>query len=399
VLIPLGTDRPLKRPARVTPLLVLVTTLAYAAFAVFEKSNPDEAASLMARFWVVGGPDFRWYQLFTHTLFHGGLLHLGGNMLFLYVFGQAVEDRLRWWGFVLLYLIAAVCAGWAHAAVEFQTVAPGIRVFTPAIGASGAIAGVTGAFLVLFPRTNIRCFYILGGMIYVPAWFLIGLAIAFNLVLFNANDGIARVAHLAGYACGFGVAMLLLWLKVLKREPYDLFTIFRQSQRRRQFKAAAASATARPVLRPESKKHDERTEKLAKARAAVSTAIAHDELDQAVAAYRELTDTYAHDRPATTMARNVQYRLANHMVAEGLHAEAARAWTRFLEAYHADPEAPAVRVLLARLYADHLDNPDLARIQLGRVLEGDAPDDIKSIARDDLAHLDEHHPPATEPAP
>lgn len=373
-------------------MLVLVTTLAYVAFLIYEGSDEAGARQLMSRFWVVGGDGFRWYQLFTHTLFHGGLLHLGGNMLFLYVFGQAVEDRLRWWGFVLLYLGAAAGAGVAHASVEFQAVAPGVRVYTPAIGASGAIAGVTGAFLVLFPRTNIRCFYILGGMIYVPAWFLIGLAIAFNLVLFNADDGIARVAHLAGYAFGFVVAMGLLWLRVLPREPYDLFTIFRQSHRRRQFKSAAANHTPRPARRPESRRQDERAEKLAGARAAVSTAVAENDLDRALEAYRELTDTYAHDRSATTLARNAQYRLANHMVERGLHAEAAGAWTRFLEAYHTDPEAAAVRVLLARIHADHLGEPGLARRQLERVLGGDAPDEIKSIARDDLAHLDEHHP-------
>jgi len=383
VIIPLSPDLPLRRTPWVTTLLIGANVLIHAVMVVIGSQNPELANRILNRLWVVGDSRFEWFQLFTSAFLHGGMLHLAGNMVFLFAFGRALEDRLGSIRYLVFYLLAAAASGGAHIAFEAD----------PAIGASGAIAGVTGAFLVLFPRTRIKCFYIFGGIILAPAWWIIGLGIAWNLLMIDNNDNIARVAHLGGYAFGFAAAMGMLWLKIVPHQPYDLFTTVKQANRRRQIKAAAAEHANRPIHQPAtSKAADARTEALAKARAVVSTAVSTGEMDEAVTAYRELCRKYPESTSATTLSRNAHYHLATHLLASGHHAEAAAAWTKFLQTYHKDPEADGVRVLLARIQAEHLGEPGQARQQLRRVLEKGTDDEIKGIAREDLTALDAAHP-------
>lgn len=340
--------------------------------------DPELANRILDRFAVVRGPGFEWYQLLTSAFLHGGMLHLAGNLIFLYAFGRALEDRLGSIKYLVFYLLAAAASAAAH--IAFETAG--------AIGASGAIAGVTGAFLVLFPRTRIKCFYIFGGIILAPAWWIIGLGIAWNLLRMGANDNIARVAHLGGYAFGFGVAMTMLWLKVIPREPYDLFSSVKQANRRRQLKAAAATNANRPINQPTvNKAADARTEALALARAAVSTAISKGQMNEAVEAYKKLCEKYPESTTATTLSRNAHYHLASYMLSEGLYEQAGAAWTKFLQTYHKDAEADGVRVLLSRIQAEHLGQPEQAHQQLKRVLDKGTDDEIKAMAKDDLAEL------------
>ncbi|MFT5422568.1 MAG: membrane associated rhomboid family serine protease [Phycisphaerales bacterium] len=361
-----------------TSLLIGSNVLIHAVMVAIRGSDPELANRILDRLAVVGGSRFEWFQLLSSAFLHGGILHLAGNMVFLYAFGRALEDRLGWLKYLVFYLLAAAASGGAHIAFENS----------PAIGASGAIAGVTGAFLVLFPRTRIKCFYILGGIILAPAWWIIGLGMAWNLLMINNNDNIARVAHLGGYAFGFAAGMGLLWLKLVPHQPYDLFTTVKQANRRRQIKAAMASTAARPINRPDAPRvADPQTEALAKARAKVSLAISGGDLDAAVEAYRALCAEFPDSVAATTLSRNAQYRLANHLYAVGLYDEAAAAWTRFLEVYHKDAEADGVRVLLARILADHVGQPEQARQQLQRVIDKGTNDEMKTIAQDDFAEL------------
>ena len=192
VLIPLGTERPTRRPSVVTPTLIVVTVVAHVVALVLLRADPARGDWLYATL-SVGGSEFRWWGLFSSLLLHSPetWLHLIANMLFLWVFGPSVEDRYGRAGFLALYLLGGAASGGLHAAFEAS----------PAIGASGAIAAVAGAFLVLFPRTRIKCFWIFTlSVIPVPAWWFIGLAVAWDLLAhaFQTDDSIARLAHLAG---------------------------------------------------------------------------------------------------------------------------------------------------------------------------------------------------------
>ncbi|MBY0307889.1 MAG: rhomboid family intramembrane serine protease, partial [Phycisphaerales bacterium] len=178
-----------------------------------------------------------WWTLLTYQFAHGGVLHLLGNLLILWVFGPSVEDRLGKLGFTLFYLVGGVLAALLHGAFKAN----------PVIGASGAIAAVTGAFLVLFPRTHIKVliFMVLVGVYELPAWIFIVIAVAKDVWGAGSQaDGVAFLAHIGGYVYGFSTAMLLLVTRVLPPEDWTLFAIARHAKRRAEFRASAREAEA-----------------------------------------------------------------------------------------------------------------------------------------------------------
>ncbi len=151
--------------------------------------------------------------LFTHMFLHGGWLHIIGNMLYLWVFGDNVEDRLGSGRYLIFYLLAGVAA-----AVGQGLVSP-----SPMVGASGAIAGVLGAYLLLFPTARVRTLIFLGVFITViqlPALVVIGFFIVIQLFEGIAELRIAALpaaAHIAYYAHIFGFVAGILLLLLFRR--------------------------------------------------------------------------------------------------------------------------------------------------------------------------------------
>ena len=147
--------------------------------------------------------------LLTCVFLHGGLMHCLGNMWFLHIFGDNVEDRLGHGGYLLFYLAAGVAASLTHLLTN-----QGSPV--PTIGASGAIAGVMGAYLFMYPKANVVSIlpiFIILQMIVLPApvflgiWFL--LQIYNGVMMSGASTGVAWWAHIGGFVMGMGVAKLL----------------------------------------------------------------------------------------------------------------------------------------------------------------------------------------------
>ncbi len=151
--------------------------------------------------------------LFTSIFLHGGWSHLIGNMLYLWIFGNNVEDYLGTFGFIAFYLAGGIAATFAHIAS-----APASQV--PVVGASGAIAGVMGAYFYLFPHARVRTlvlvFYFVT-FVEIPAyfflfiWFIMQLSSAFTS--FGSASGVAFWAHVGGFVFGFLVALLVKKLK------------------------------------------------------------------------------------------------------------------------------------------------------------------------------------------
>lgn len=159
--------------------------------------------------------------LFTSMFLHGGWTHLIGNMLYLGIFGDNVEDALGRFGFIVFYLAAGLIAGLAQV-----TTAP--QAMTPAIGASGAIAGVLAVYLVLYPTAPVRVLvptFFFMRLARVPAVLVLGLW--FVIQLFNgflslgaqtmATGGVAWFAHIGGFVAGLVVGFLLR--KRIPRRP------------------------------------------------------------------------------------------------------------------------------------------------------------------------------------
>ncbi|HEV7536754.1 MAG TPA: rhomboid family intramembrane serine protease, partial [Acidimicrobiia bacterium] len=135
---------------------------------------------------------------------HGSWLHVLGNMLFLWIFGNNIEDRLGPVGFAVFYLVAGVVAAATHIATQANST-------VPVVGASGAIAGIMGAYLVLFPKARVLTIiplFIFLQFVYLPAfvvligWFLLQF-------LTNPNSGVAVAAHIGGFLFGAAIGLVL----------------------------------------------------------------------------------------------------------------------------------------------------------------------------------------------
>lgn len=154
------------------------------------------------------------FTLFTSMFLHGGFLHLAGNMLFLWVFGNNVEDVLGRLRFLLYYLACGTVAALAQVGVSALSDDPG-TLLVPMVGASGAIAGVLAGYMLLFPRARVLTLvpiFIFIQLIHVPAAFFIGLWFVIQLLLALAGDtgsGVAFVAHVGGFVAGFVLMKLV----------------------------------------------------------------------------------------------------------------------------------------------------------------------------------------------
>ena len=156
-------------------------------------------------------PDMAYVSLISSIFMHGGLMHLGGNMLFLWIFGDNIEAKFGRAKYLGIYFVWGVGAGLIHILGE-----PSSPI--PAVGASGAISGILGCYLIMFPRAKIMTFMMLGffwRMMHIQArWFLPFWLIFQNLLPFFiggfgvAGGGVAYLAHIGGFAIGLGTGYL-----------------------------------------------------------------------------------------------------------------------------------------------------------------------------------------------
>jgi membrane associated rhomboid family serine protease len=220
-LIPLYDDVPTRRFAVVTLVVILLNVAVFA----FELTLPRYGMTLGGFYAKAGATPFElahgldvppadlvpwWATLFTSMFIHGGWLHLIFNMLYLWIFGNNVEDALGRVRFLGFYLACGLVA----TATQVLT-GPGSTA--PMIGASGAVAGVLGAYLVLYPRARVLSVFTLGvifPVVSVPAWILLAVWFALQAVegvlSFRHPDvGVAFFAHVGGFLTGMGLGFVL----------------------------------------------------------------------------------------------------------------------------------------------------------------------------------------------
>jgi membrane associated rhomboid family serine protease len=222
-VIPLRDANPLRRTPIITITLIVACVVAF-AYRLGAESNegqsgveelffmfgvvPAELMTDLGRGQVFGEETL---AIFTSMFLHVNLIHLVGNLIYLWIFGNNIEDRLGRLGFILFYLAGGVAAAVAQIAID-----PNSRV--PMVGASGAISAVLGAYLVLFPRARILSLVFLGffyQLIEVPALIVLGFWFVLQLIdgigslgLAGAEGGVAFFAHIGGFV--FGVLLGLL---------------------------------------------------------------------------------------------------------------------------------------------------------------------------------------------
>jgi membrane associated rhomboid family serine protease len=228
-MIPLKDDNPTRSFPLVTILLILTNVsvslyqfslgdMGNAVFTMKMGAIPFEITHFADS--VSPTPIPLYLTLITAMFLHGGLLHLGGNMLYLWVFGNNVEDLLGHARFLFFYLLCGVVATLAHIAS-----APDSRI--PLVGASGAIAGVLGAYAVCFPRARVLVlfwFLIFIRVIRVPALIVLGFWFLIQLVNASADvgsqGGVAWFAHIGGFIAG------VLFIR-RRRRRRDTMTVYR----------------------------------------------------------------------------------------------------------------------------------------------------------------------------
>jgi len=326
------------------------------------------------------------WQFVSYAFLHGGLMHIFGNMFFLYLFGNNVNDKLGNIGYLCFYLAGAVFSGIGHTLVSGADV----------LGASGAVAAVTGAYLVLFPQTLITVLYwfFFIGTIEVPAlYFIVFKMIIIDNVIIRYTAYVAYDAHLAGYTFGITAMVVMLATGLISTSSFDLWAMLKQWNRRRQYRDAVSTGydpfngraetrqiKVKEVKSPAEQKKDEKSQEL---RNEISRRITERNLSAAAALYLELMN---HDSGQILPRQNL-LDIANQLAGDNKHTEAARAYEQFLTHYSTYEYAEQVELMLGILYCRYLNQPKLAIKHLQAACEKLTDPGQLKMCKDELARL------------
>src|SRR4051794_39018980 len=194
-------------PSRTTPYITVTIIVLNALAWLIEVTMPPDLLPYFLQVYGVVPADFRASTLITSMFLHGGWMHVIGNMWYLWIFGDNVEDRVGHGRFIVFYLLCGIVAALGQVAVDPNST-------LPTIGASGAIAGVMGAYFVLYPHSRVLTLipWIFIQIVELPAimllgfWFLMQLFSAGTLAVTASTHGggVAFAAHIAGFVAGVG---------------------------------------------------------------------------------------------------------------------------------------------------------------------------------------------------
>lgn len=185
-------------------LQLTLSVRGYEAFLYSHSTVPVRFASLLAGH---GSLEAACVPLFTSMFLHSGFLHIAGNMLFLWIFGDNVEDYFGHLGYLLFYLLCGAGAGLCHAAFNLHS-------NLPALGASGAISGVMGAYILLYPRARILTVVVIF-LLPIPAvfvlgeWFIVQFLSGLHAIGSGVSGGVAWVAHIGGFLLGMVITAVV----------------------------------------------------------------------------------------------------------------------------------------------------------------------------------------------
>ena len=370
MLFPIRTDSPIRRTPWVNYGLIAANVMVFlASYELNPRPHPLTGMAEPFRGWIrplmLHAAEPRLYQFFTYQFLHGSLAHIVGNMIFLWVFGNSVNAKMGHLPYLLFYLAGGIFAAFGY----------GLTSDGPMLGASGAIAAVTTAYLALFPRSNIEFVYwwFLIGVIELPSMFIIvaKMIVWDNIIAPRLTEPygaqVAYTAHLAGYLFGFLAALLLLWVRALPRDQFDLVALWRRWYHRQSLASVLRDPTARAraqygrVARPISAAGNPVAEppmdRVTSLRARIFQSLAARDRVTAAELYQELLE---HDAQQV-LPREPQLEVAYQLYAMGRMPQAAAAYERYVQAYPGAADADQVRLLLGILYARDLQQYETAR--------------------------------------
>lgn len=344
----------------------------------------------------------QWFQFVSYAFLHGGKLHLIGNMFFLYLFGNNICDKFGSIKYLLFYLASAIASAAGHMAIEYISNSPGYA--NPLLGASGAVAAVTGAFLVLYPKTLITVLYFLFifiGTVEIPAMYFIAIKMIIidNNVIYKLlgiplnTDNIAYNAHLAGYAFGAGISMLLLATKTVTTSGFDMWSMLKQWNRRRVFRDTVAkgydpfaTTMAKKIKSkqiPKTKEEREKQQQVEELRTNITRRITQKNLPAAADLYLEMMNI----DNMQILPKQQMLDIANQLASESKHHEAAYAYEKFIKNHPDYQFIEQIQLMLGIIYSRYLKQTDLAIKHLEKAKEKLADPDQYKMCKNELEKL------------
>lgn len=335
------------------------------------------------------------WQFLSYAFLHSSIMHIVGNMFFLYLFGGNVNDKLGHIGYLCLYLAGAVFSAVGHTLVSVG----------PVLGASGAIAAVIGAYLVLFPQSLVEVFYwffYFINTIDIPALYFIGFKLIFwDNVLERGIPNVAYEAHLAGYAFGIAAMLIMLATGLLAGTGFDLWSMVKQWNRRRRYRDVAAdgfdpftgpaptkqievkNVTKPPRGEPVEPVNKQKMQKIELLRSDIASRMLLRNLSAAAESYLQLIELDSEQ----ILPPRYLLDIANHLTSESRHADAAKAYEQFLAHYDNYEYIEQVQLMLGLLYSRYLGQPSRAKKHLSAAVSKLSDPGQLKMCRDELEKL------------
>lgn len=390
MILPIRTSiRPLRTPYT-NYVLIVVNVIIF----LLEYHIDPSTGGLGFRPWVSGfmltpARPFLW-QFVSYAFLHEGFWHIFGNMFFLYLFGNNVNDKLGHIGYLCFYLAGAVFSAIGHTLLHYPSA-------IPTLGASGAVAAVTGAYLVLYPQTLITViywlFYFIGTM-KVPALYFIAFKMIFiDNVIARYTPHVAYNAHLSGYAFGILAMFGMLAVGLITGSSFDLWAMIKRWNQRRRYRDVVSSGydpstgrTARRIKVKEVKKtavQKQKEEKIKQLRSEINRRATQRNLPAAAELYLELIGLDDKQLPP----RQYLLDIANQLAGENKHAEAARTYEKFLAHYGSYEYIEQVELMLGILYSRYLNQSASAVKHLKTAVEKLSDTGQLKMCKDELTKL------------
>lgn len=389
MIIPIRTSYRLHRTPWVNYAVIAVNVVLY--MMGYSASTPGHQARIAEWMLQPGSPTIE--QFFSCMFLHAGLWHLLGNMIFLWVFGNAINDKFGHAGYLAFYLAGGVLAGVGYLLLAGTA---------PVLGASGAIAAVAGAYLVLLPATEVTLLvwllYVLlpvevSSLYFVLFQFLFDSFMTLRSSVTPGSGGVAYAAHATGYAFGFLVAAGLLATKLLPRDDYDLLHLLKAWRRRAEYRRVARSgydpfspASARGGMRNvevktvETAPASSASAKELELRKDIAAACTAHDIPRASDLYLQLEEIA--ENPV--LPQQQQLDVANQLMAVRRYAAAAQAYERFIEHFPRYEFTGDIHLMLGLLYGRYLHQYAQAQTYLARAMETLTDPAKRMMAQDDL---------------
>jgi membrane associated rhomboid family serine protease len=394
LILPVGVDRPPRRTPVVNYALIAINVGVFLLFPPV--GTAMRRLEFLFALWPLDSGFFRLHQLVTSAFLHANWEHLTFNMVFLWAFGNSLNDRLGHVGTALFFLGGAVGSAIGHLAVSSGQV--------PCVGASGAICAVVGGYLVLLPLNDVKMFYwffIRIGTFFVRPLPIVAFWALSDLLMwkFGAPSNVAYAAHLAGYALGIGVTFLLISTRLMRREGIDLLAwITGRLPDGRLWRTALIPVDSTTdqfagVLGP-GEQYEHRGLASAPAWGAVDTeqmlrdelvhAVAVGDMDTALGLYEQ----YVVANPGAALPLRVLVTVGNWYLRVERYSEAVQTWRRAIALYPDHHLVPSIHFSMGMTLSRHLARPDAAADHLRLALTGLNNPDRARIARRELGRLE-----------